>query len=277
MINTSALLAEELQLRPQQINAVQSLFNEGATIPFISRYRKEATGGLDEVVITTIRDRLDQQAELEKRRTGILDSLEQHGHLTPQLKKEVEAAREMTVLEDIYLPYRPKRRTRATIAREKGLEPLARELYQGNAVRVNAAPFVNPDKDVPTEEDALAGSRDIMAEWISEDRTIRDRLRALFASQAVISAKVVEKNREQGAKFRDYFDWSEPVTKLAGHRYLAMLRGEQEKMLRVSVKPPEESCLQLLSSMFRHFQGMSARQIRPTPGGQLQETAGTFP
>ncbi len=264
MINTSALLAEELQLRPQQINAVQSLFNEGATIPFISRYRKEATGGLDEVVITTIRDRLDQQAELEKRRTGILDSLEQHGHLTPQLKKEVEAAREMTVLEDIYLPYRPKRRTRATIAREKGLEPLARELYQGNAVRVNAAPFVNPDKDVPTEEDALAGSRDIMAEWISEDRTIRDRLRALFASQAVISAKVVEKNREQGAKFRDYFDWSEPVTKLAGHRYLAMLRGEQEKMLRVSVKPPEESCLQLLSSMFRHFQGMSARQIRPT-------------
>ncbi|WP_035274450.1 Tex family protein [Desulfogranum japonicum] len=262
MPDTATTLARELNLKPQQINSVQSLLNEGATIPFISRYRKEATGGLDEVVITTIRDRLEQRAELEKRRTSILESLEQHGHLTPQLKQEVEAAQEMTLLEDIYLPYRPKRRTRATIAREKGLEPLARELYQGNAVRLDVAPFVNPEKDIATEEEALAGSRDIMAEWISEDRTIRDRLRAVFSSKAIISARVIEKNKEQGAKFRDYFDWSEPISKLAGHRYLAMLRGEQEKILRVSVKPSEEQCLQVLNSIFRHFQGMSAKQIR---------------
>ena len=189
-------IGEELKLATTQIQAVARLLEEGATVPFIARYRKEVTGSLDEVAITAIRDRLTQLAELDSRRDAILRSLEERGLLTDELKEKLNAAQTMAVLEDIYLPFRPKRRTRATIAREKGLEPLAQRLFaQDGMDPVNedpfgeAAAFVDGEKGVNSAEEALAGARDIMAEWISEDATARAGLRALFLQRAQLQIK----------------------------------------------------------------------------------------
>ena len=244
------IIAEELRIRPIQVTATADLLTDGATVPFISRYRKEATGSLDEVQIAAIRDRLAGLAELDKRRQFIIESLAKRDLLSDALKIDLEKTDNLTGLEDIYLPYRPKRRTRAMIAAEKGLEPLARKLFRQDTTRVDVSAFVSAEKGVESVEDALAGARDIIAEWINENQKIRELLRRLYDEKAVIVSTVVKKNREQGAKFHDYFDWHESVTKVPSHRLLAMLRGEQEKVLSISIKPPDELVLPVLT---RHF------------------------
>ncbi len=258
------IIAEELHIRPQQVQAVANLLSEGGTIPFISRYRKEATGSLDEVAVTAIRDRIEQLAERDKRCTAILKSLEENGHLTDELRAKVEAAKTLTELEDIYLPYRPKRRTRATMAREKGLEPLAQMLFaQGDcAPETEAAAFINAEKGVHTVEDALAGARDIMAEWISENQASRENMRTLYDTRGVFCSHMIVGKEEEGAKYRNYFEWEEPVATAPSHRVLAMRRGEKEGFLTLRVLPPEEEAIALLSTLFVKAKNEAAKQVQ---------------
>ena len=242
-------IASELTLKPQQVSATAELLEGGATVPFIARYRKEVTGSLDEVAVTAIRDRLNQLKELDDRRESIINSLEERELLTDELKEQIMQAETMAVLEDIYLPYRPKRRTRATIAREKGLEPLAELIFaQDPAVdpAVEAEAFVDEDKGVESVEDALAGARDIIAEWVSEEQTARAEIRKLFSSKGLFQTKVVKDKEQEGRKYEDYFDWQEPVTKAPSHRILAMRRGANEGFLRLQITAPEEQSLQIL-------------------------------
>lgn len=255
------IIASELHIRAEQVQTVAALLDDGATIPFLARYRKEATGSLDEVQITAIRDRRNELADLDKRRSAILASLGERDLLHADLLQAVNAAADLASLEDIYLPYRPKRRTRAHIAKEKGLEPLAKILFAQEKPPVEPEAFVNPDKEVATIAEALEGARDIIAEWISEDAPIRARLRTVFHRKAVLTATVVKNQEEKGSKFRDYFNWQEPVGKVAGHRLLAMLRGEQEKVLSLSFRPPEPDSLELLSRHFVRSKGFSGQQV----------------
>ena len=222
-----AKISEELELKPKQVLATAALLDEEATVPFVARYRKEATGSLDEVAITAIRDRLHQLDELDKRREAVLKSLHERELLTDELQNKILAAETLSVLEDIYLPYRPKRRTRATVAREQGLEPLALKLLaqeQSTDPDSEAAAFVQPDKGVETIGDALAGARDIIAELVNEDQVARAKMRALYAEKGMFQAKVVPGKEVEGNKYRDYFDWQEPVAKAPSHRILAMRR-----------------------------------------------------
>ncbi|KKO19085.1 MAG: RNA-binding transcriptional accessory protein [Candidatus Brocadia sp.] len=257
-------IAEELRLTAKHVLATAALLGEGATVPFIARYRKEATGSLDEVAVTTIRDRLDQLRELDKRREAILKSLGEQGKLTEELKGGVLAAETMALLEDIYLPYRPKRRTRATIAREKGLEPLAQGIFaQGEPdACLTAQAFINAEKGVDTAEDALTGARDIVAEWINEDLNARARIRELFLAKGVFRTKVISGKEEEGLKYKDYFAWEEPVSTAPSHRILAMRRGEKEGFLSLRVTPPEEEALTILEALFVKGTGESSRQVR---------------
>ncbi len=257
-------ISGELGLQAGQVEAVAALLDEDATVPFIARYRKERTGSLDEVAITAIRDRIGQLRELEKRRTSILASLKDRDLLTEELESLVRDAETRTVLEDIYLPYRPKRRTRATAAREKGLEPLAERIFGQEEMDLDAevAAFVDPEKAVASAEEALAGARDIMAEWINEDATARAALRRLFHKKAVIRSTVVEKKETSGVKFRDYFDWSEPALKAPSHRVLAIRRGEKEDVLRMTIAPPEGEAVAQLEQQFVKGEGPVAEQIR---------------
>ncbi len=245
-------IASELGLAAGQIQATAGLIAEGGTIPFIARYRKEATGSLDEVQITTIRDRLEHLAELDKRREAILKSLQERELLTEELQQKILAAETLSVLEDIYLPFRPKRRTRATVARERGLEPLAQILFaqEERDALSETAPFIDPEKSVSSAEDALAGARDIIAEWVSEDQAARAALRDLFVSRGVFRSKVVLGKEEEGNKFRDYFSWEEPVPQVPSHRILAMRRGEKEGFLNLSTLPPEAEALAILERLF---------------------------
>ena len=246
------ILSSELKIADFQVKAVAELLGEGATVPFIARYRKEATGSLDEVQITAIRDRLQQLAELDARKESILKSLETHGHLTEKLKEDVLAAPTLALLEDLYLPYRPKRRTRAMIAREKGLEPLARLIFEQNGVdpQKAAVEFIDPGKSVDTIEAALAGARDIIAEMVNEDQQARTAIRNLFFSRAVIHSRVVSGKETAGAKYRDYFDWQEPAAAAPSHRILAMRRGEKEDFLNLAIAPPEAEALKILEDLF---------------------------
>lgn len=257
-------IAEELRLTEKHVLATATLIEEGATVPFIARYRKEATGSLDEVAVTAIRDRLDQLGELDKRREAILKSLEERGQLTDELRENVLAAETMAVLEDIYLPYRPKRRTRATIAREKGLEPLARLIFDQGTIDpvAQAGAFVNAEKGVDSVEDALAGARDIIAEWINEDLNARARIREIFLAKGVFRTKVISGKEEDGLKYKDYFEWEEPVSTAPSHRILAMRRGEKEGFLSLRIVPPEEEALALLESLFVKGDGESSRHVR---------------
>ncbi len=257
-------IASELNVAEKQVRAVAGLLGEGATIPFIARYRKEATGSLDEVAITTVRDRLGQLAELDKRRDAILKALEERGQLTDELKEGIAAAESLTVLEDIYLPYRPKRRTRATIAREKGLEPLAQQIFaQGDFDPASeAAAFVNAEKGVESVEDALAGARDIIAEWVNEDPAARTRMRDLYMNKGVFESKAASGKEEEGIKYKDYFAWSEPVSKAPSHRILAMRRGEKEGFLILHVYPPEDEALALLEALFIKGGGVASQHVR---------------
>jgi len=257
-------IAQELSLTPRQVQATADLLNEGATVPFIARYRKEATGSLDEVAITAVRDRLSQLMELDKRREAILKSLEERGQLTDELKEKILSAETMVVLEDIYLPYRPKRRTRATVAKEKGLEPLAQRLFAQEDMDPlsEAIAFVDPEKGVVSAEDALAGARDIIAEWVNEDQTARARMRDFYSSKAVFKSNVVPEKEADGSKYKDYFDWKEPVSTAPSHRILAMRRGENEGFLTLRVLPPEEGALDILDGLFVKGEGPASQQVK---------------
>ena len=256
--------AEALGIRLEQVRAVAALLADGATVPFIARYRKEATGSLDEVAITNIRDKIHQLNELNERRRTVLDSLEKNGHLTDDLKQRVLAAETLAVLEDIYLPFKPKRRTRGIIAREKGLEPLALLLLEQNGLdpETAAAPFIDPEKGVTSADEALAGARDIIAEKVNEDDTARAALRELFFSAAVVRCRVIPGLEEEGAKYRDYFDWQEPITRVPSHRMLAMRRGEKEGFLSITIAPEEAAALALLERLFVRGETADAQQVR---------------
>jgi uncharacterized protein len=245
-------ISKELSLNVRQVEATAALLGEDATVPFIARYRKEATGSLDEVAITSIRDRLEQLADLDKRREAIIQSLTERELLTDELEDQINAAETMAELEDIYLPYRPKRRTRAMIAREKGLEPLATVmmLQKIKDLEAEAAKFIDEEKGVVTVDDALAGARDIIAEMVSEDQETRSHIREMYARSAVISSSLVKGKDEEGAKFKDYFDWKEQITSAPSHRVLAMMRGEKEGCLKLHIAPDEE---QALGALRRHF------------------------
>ncbi|MDK9706678.1 MAG: RNA-binding transcriptional accessory protein [Desulforhopalus sp.] len=243
-------IAEQLRLREHQVSHTLTLLGEGGTVPFIARYRKEQTGSLDEVVIAAIRDQHQKLIEIDKRREFIIDSLSKMEVLDDILSRQLEKAKSLTELEDIYLPFKPKRKTRGLAARERGLEPLAAMLRQG----VSPLPFdrfLDPEKGLLVDEDALAGARDIIAEDASEDPPTRAELRRLFRESATIESAVVKKHQEEGQKYRDYFDWREPAAKAPGHRLLAMFRGAQEKFLTLTIRPPEESALRLLKK--RHL------------------------
>jgi uncharacterized protein len=261
-----ARIAAELNLPATKVSATARLLGESATVPFIARYRKEVTGSLDEVAITSIRDRLAQLTELEQRREAILKSLSERQLLSDVLKVAVEGADTLSALEDLYAPFRPKRRTRATIAKEAGLEPLADLLFNEQATidpLAVAAAFVSLEKSVPDVAAALAGARDILAERFSEDATTRSRLRDLYWESAQVRSKVMMGKEAEGAKFKDYFDWTEPVSKIPSHRMLAMRRGEEEGVLLVRITPPEESAIAILEGLFVQARGTpGAEQVR---------------
>ncbi len=270
------LLAKELNLAPKQIHATAALLDEGATVPFIARYRKEMTGSLDEVVITTIRDRLTQLAELDRRRETVLKSIIDQGKLTDELKEKILAADSSTILEDLYLPYKPKRRTRATIAKEKGLEPLAQRLWeQGDCDPLaDAAAYVDPEKELPSVNEVLAGARDIMAEWVSEDQAARARLRELFFEQGTFQSTVIPGKETAGVKFSDYFAWEEPVANAPSHRILAMRRGEKEEFLTFRVLVSEFDALRLLTSLFVKDNKAASEQVKLAVTDSLKRLLG---
>jgi len=258
-------IAQELLITEKQVLACSALLDAGATVPFISRYRKEATGSLHEVAIAAVRDRLAQLRELDKRREAILTSLEDMGKLTDELKTKVLEATTLTALEDIYLPYRPKRRTKATIAREKGLKPLAQRLFSqevGIDPAAEAAAFINKEKGVETTDDALAGAREIIAEWVNEDLNARQKMRGLYAEKGQFKTKVLIGKEEEGIKYKDYFDWQEPLATAPSHRVLAMRRGEKEGFLIMRLAPPDEEALVLLEDLFVKGDHPASQQVK---------------
>jgi uncharacterized protein len=260
-LSPQAVIARSLQIKLEQVAATVSLLADGASVPFVARYRKEATGLLDEIQIEAIRDQLALLGELDRRRESMRVSLVERKLLTDKLNAALAAATDITSLEDVYLPFRPKRRTRAMIAREKGLEPLARKIFVQDGRQVETKAFIKPKQGVQDADEALAGARDIIAEWISEDVGTRARMRKFFADKSKVISKVVKKNREQGVKFSDYFDRTEPVGRIAGHRLLAMLRGEKEKVLVLSIRPPEEQALALLYKWQVKGRDFAGRQV----------------
>jgi uncharacterized protein len=258
-------IAAELKVQPRQVLSTARLFAEGATVPFIARYRKEATGSLDEVAVTTIRERLLSLAEFDQRRDAIVKSLEERNLLSDKLKADIAAADNLTRLEDIYQPFRPKRRTRAMIAKEQGLEPLADLLFAQQSTadpQAEAAKYVSAEKGVADVNAALAGARDIIAERVSDDANARAKLRNLYWSEAIVRSKVLTGKEQEGAKFKDYFDWSEPVGKIPSHRLLAIRRGETEGFLMMRISVEENSALVLLEPLFVTGKGAAADQVR---------------
>lgn len=255
------LIARFLQIPEGQVERTIGLLNEGATIPFISRYRKEVTGGLDEVQIGAIKDQLDKLTELRKRKETILATIEEQGKLTPELRKRIEESWDSTEIEDLYLPYKPKRVTKAEIARRKGLEPLAKIVMMQNENNLSARIKSFIKGEVKNAEEALQGARDIIAEWINENESARNTVRNSFAHTAMITSKVIKGKEEEGAKYRDYFDFSEPLSRASSHRLLALRRGEAEGILRVSISPDAESCLDRLNRRFVKGRGEVSEQV----------------
>ena len=265
MTNYAATIAGQLNLGPRQVEKTIELLEEGATIPFIARYRKEVTGGLNEVQITAIRDLLLKLKELDKRREVILTSITEQGKMTPELEKQILSASNMTELEDLYLPYKPKRRTRATMAIERGLEPLANEIQKQYSCNIEqlAAKYVNGEKGVNSTEEALAGARDIIAERVSENAQARNRIRSLFRKSAMLSSKVVKNKEEDAGKYESWFDWKENAMRAPSHRILALYRGEEEGMLRVHVLPEDdEPAYEVLERQFVSGRYESSEQVR---------------
>ncbi|MGE0089269.1 MAG: Tex family protein [Bacteroidales bacterium] len=233
-----------------QVENTIKLLNEGATIPFISRYRKEVTGSLDEVQIEAIKDHVAKLKEIDNRRDTIIKSIEEQGLLTDELKSKIENSHTLTELEDIYLPYKPKKKTRATKAKEKGLEPLAKLIFKQQELNIIAKAEQFITNDVPSVEDALQGARDIIAEWINENERARNSIRRLFQYEAVIQAKVIKGKDEEGIKYRDYFEWDELLKRCPSHRLLAMYRGENEGFLRLSIEPDSDKAIEILEEQF---------------------------
>ncbi|HLW08736.1 MAG TPA: Tex family protein [Marinilabiliaceae bacterium] len=244
------IIVKETNISKKQIENTLLLFNEGATIPFISRYRKEMTGSLDEVELGIIKERYEKLQEIQKRRESILSTIDEQGQLTPELKKALETTWDANELEDLYLPYKRKRKTRATMAKERGLEPLADAIMYHNVrdVEIKAMDFINDE--VPTAEEALQGARDIIAERINEDAKAREITRTIFERKAIISSRVVKGKEEEAIKYQDYFDYSEAIQRCPSHRLLAIRRGEKEGFLKVSVSPEPEEVLERLSRLF---------------------------
>lgn len=256
-----SLIASALHLTEKQIRNAIQLFIEGATIPFISRYRKEMTDGMDEVQLGDTKEQYDKLCELAKRKLAVLKSIEEQDKLTDELKSRIDNCWNITELEDIYLPYKPKRRTRAEIAREKGLEPLAKMLMkqQSDDIERMALNFVKGD--VLDADDALKGARDIIAEWVNESEAARNAIRNIFAREAIISSKLVKGKEEEAQKYRDYFDMSEKLARCSSHRLLAMRRGETEGFLRVNITPEDENCLDRLDRIFVKGNTDSSNQV----------------
>ncbi len=257
-------IVNELSVPRLSVANTLALLEEGSTVPFIARYRKERTGSLDEVQITAIRDRAKQLQELDKRREAIIASIEEQGKLTDELRIKIESAITMAELEDLYLPYKPKRKTRASIAIEKGLEPLATIVMRQDYIDLigKAEEFINDEKGVETIEEALAGARDIIAEKINEDQLTRKRIRTIFQRTAVIQSKVVKNQEEQAVKYKNYFDWEENFFEAPSHRVLAMLRGENEKLLKLKIVPDDDAALKLLEKNFVKNESESAEQMK---------------
>ena len=258
------IIASQLNLGVRQVENTIELLEAGATVPFIARYRKEATGNLNEVQIAAIRDLLLKLKEIDKRRTAILQSIEEQGKLTPELRASIEQASTMTDLEDLYLPYKPKRKTRASVAVERGLQPLADALQKQYKCSVEqlAMPFVNEAKGVENVDDALAGARDIIAERVSEDIAARNRVRNIFRRIAMLSSKVVKAKEEEAGKFQSWFDWKENAMRAPSHRILAMFRGEAEGLLRVKIAPEDdEPVLEALERQFVRGNYESSQQV----------------
>ena len=257
-------ISSELNISVKQVIATLALLDEGATVPFISRYRKEVTGSLDEVQVAAIRDLAQQLRELDKRREAILKSLTELEKLTPALAKQINEAKTITALEDIYLPYKPKRKTRASVAKEKGLEPLALCILSQSRIdpAQEAAAYINDKKGVASQEEALAGARDIIAEMISENAETRTKMRNHFMQKATYKTVFVKGKEEAGIKYKDYYEWEESAKSAPSHRVLAMLRGEQEGFLKLNVLPPDEPAVELLQDQFITARNASADQVQ---------------
>ena len=250
MIIFEEVIAKQLNLGLVQVKNTLELINEGATVPFISRYRKERTGSMDELQVAGVRDAYEQLKELQKRQEYILKTIDEQGKLTDELRKKIEETLDPKTLEDIYLPFKVKRKTRATVARDKGLEPLAKIIMKQQELLLDkrAESFLNDE--VPTVEEALQGARDIIAEWVSENQRARNIVRQHFTRDAVIYAKLAKGKEEDGAKYRDYFDFHEALKKCPSHRILAMRRGEKEGFLKISIEPEEEKAIADLVRLF---------------------------
>lgn len=263
-ISNIDLIAQELSINARQVNATIELLSDGGTVPFIARYRKEATGSLDEVMVTNIRDRLQQLEDLDKRRESICKSLEERALLSEELKNKVFAAKTLVELEDVYLPYKQKRKTRASVAREKGLEPLAKAIFEFTTQepRKDAERYLNSEKGVETPDQALDGARDIIAEWINENQQVRVQARHYWMKNSRLSSRVVAAKESEAAKYKDYFDWSESATTAPSHRVLALLRGENEGFLSVDVSPPAEELIKQLENFLLKKRGAASEQVR---------------
>ncbi|MDR1981761.1 MAG: RNA-binding transcriptional accessory protein [Tannerellaceae bacterium] len=256
-----SLISDRLNIPAGQVERTVGLLEGGATIPFISRYRKEVTGGLDEISIGHIKDLLDKLTETAKRKETILRSIEEQGKLTAELKKRIDESWDSTELEDLYLPYKPKRVTKAGIARKKGLEPLAELIFRQDTPNLQSSVQRFIQGEVADEEEALQGARDIMAEWVNENEKARNAVRRSFAHTALISAKVIKGKEEEGAKYRDYFDFSEPLNRCTSHRLLALRRGETEGILRVTISPDADQCLERLKRQFVKGRSDASQQV----------------
>ena len=268
-VRHTRLIAAELKVGEEQVQKTAELFEQGSSVPFIARYRKEATGSLDEVAILSIRDRISQLEELDKRKAAVLRSLKERNLLDEDLETAVLSAQNMTALEDIYLPYRPKRRTRATIAIEKGLEGLARALMRsasGECLPVDpliaAACFIDEEKGVPDAEEALSGARDIVAESVSEDKRTRSSLRFIFARNGRLTSKVIRGKDDKNSKYRDYFSLEEPARSAPSHRILAVFRGEKEGILSVSAQPPADLAIREMEKIFIKAENPASEEVR---------------
>ena len=255
------LISKELGLQKRQVVNTLTLLNEGATIPFISRYRKEMTGQLDEVQIGDIKKSYEKLLEIDQRRETIITAIEKAEKMTDELLSKLKAAKTLNELEDLYLPYKQKRKTRAVKAREKGLEPLAKIILQEAKIDIDlkAEEFLNDDVD--NVDEALQGARDIIAEYVNESQKSRDAMRRLFDKEAIIESSMVKGKEEEGAKYRDYFEWKEPLHKSPSHRVLAMYRGEKEGYLKLDIAPDKEEALYQLERQYIHANNECSEQL----------------
>ncbi|MHB1377781.1 MAG: Tex-like N-terminal domain-containing protein, partial [Candidatus Humimicrobiaceae bacterium] len=258
----SKKISSALKISEKSVFATLQLLEEGNTIPFISRYRKEATSNLDEVQILDIKNEAERLLEIDNRRESILKEIEKQGNLTAELKKAIEEAISLTVLEDLYLPFKPKRKTKATAAKELGLEPLAEIIFLQNDIDIylEAEKYVN--ENVKSTEAALEGAGYIIAEWINEDKKVRESVRGLFDKEAVVYSAMIKGMEEQGLKYKDYFNFNEPLKKITSHRFLAIKRAENEKIVKVSITPVEEDAIEIIEKLVISSNNQSSEFVK---------------